>query len=443
MNVSFFQLLICLVAGIGVIILLTTKFGVHAFFALFIACFVTGLGMQMNVADIVMTMKEGFGNIMKSLGLIIVLGTTLGVLLEQSGSTKVMADFILSKTGDKNAALAMSLTGFIVGLPIFCDSGYIVLSGLIGPLAKRTGLPVIILAISLATGLLSVHCLVPPHPGVSAAASNLGVDFGRVIGWGTLVALPAMLAGYGWAKFAGRKYSSDEQEPEQSVDTDFHKPPVLRSFLPIIVPVLLIAIRSFISIESSHHSGWESGLLALGDPVIALSIGVLLCFTTKKIWTKDSLAKVFHVAIEKAGSILVIIGAGGAFGAILAATKPGEHFKDFVHFGSAGILLIFLLTSILKTAQGSSTVAIITASSIILPLLPGMGLDSPAGRLISILAMGAGSMIISHANDAYFWVIVNFSGLKMKNVLRIYSVATFIMGMITLLMVYLLSFIIL
>ncbi|PWT73880.1 MAG: gluconate transporter [Bacteroidetes bacterium] len=445
MGPSFYQLLICLIAGIVVIILLTTKFRVHAFFALLIACFVTGLGMQMNGTDIVVTIKDGFGNIMKSLGLIIVLGTTLGVLLEQSGSTKVMANYILSKTGDKNAALAMSLTGFFVGFPVFCDSGYIVLSGLIPPLAKRTGLPVITLAASLATGLYSVHCLVPPHPGVSAAASSLGVDFGRVIGWGALAALPAMLVGYGWARFAGKKYAPTptEIEVENSANPDQKLPSVTLAFLPIVVPVLLIAARSFISIESFNHAGWESGLLALGDPVIALSIGVLLCFTTKRKWTRESLSKIFHVAIEKAGSILVIIGAGGAFGAILAATKPGEHFRDIVHFGGAGILLSFLLTSILKTAQGSSTVAIITASSIVLPLLSDMGLDSSHGRLLSILAMGAGSMTISHANDAYFWVIVNFSGLDMKSVLKVYSVASFLMGLTTLAMVYLLSFILL
>ncbi|HYJ65120.1 MAG TPA: GntP family permease, partial [Parafilimonas sp.] len=178
---SFSQSIIFLCIGIGVIILLTAKFHVHAFFALMIACFVTGLGVQMHAADILTAMKDGFGNIMRSLGFIIVLGTTLGVLLEHTGSTKVMAAFILKKTGERNAALALSITGFIVGLPIFCDSGFIVLSGLNKSLAKRTGIPIAVTSVSLATGLYAVHCLIPPHPGAAAAAGVINVDVGKLM----------------------------------------------------------------------------------------------------------------------------------------------------------------------------------------------------------------------------------------------------------------------
>ena len=170
MTASLLQVLLSLAAGIVIIILLTTKFNVNAFFVLLIACFIVGLGVQMQFVNIINSMKEGFGNIMKSLGLIIVLGTTLGVLLEYTGSTRVMASFILKKTGEKHASLAMSITGFIVGLPIFCDSGYIVLSGLNKSLSKRTGISIVVMSVSLATGLYSVHCLIPPHPGAAAAA---------------------------------------------------------------------------------------------------------------------------------------------------------------------------------------------------------------------------------------------------------------------------------
>src|ERR1700712_66101 len=147
MEASFVQVLICLLAGITVIVILTARYHIHAFFALIIACFVVGIGVQMPLAGIIDSVKEGFGNIMKSLGLIIVLGTTLGVLLEHTGSTKVMASFILKKVGERRAPLAMSITGFIVGLPIFCDSGYIVLSGLNNSLAKRTGIPIAVMAV--------------------------------------------------------------------------------------------------------------------------------------------------------------------------------------------------------------------------------------------------------------------------------------------------------
>ncbi|MES1225084.1 MAG: GntP family permease, partial [Bacteroidota bacterium] len=175
MAASFSQVMAFLVIGIAVIVLLTARYRVHAFFALMIACFIVGLGIQMPVADIIATAKDGFGNIMKSLGFIIVLGTALGILLQHAGSTHVIADFIVKKTGPRYAALAMSITGFVVGLPVFCDSGYIVLNGLNLSVAKRTGTPVLNMSVALATGLYSVHCLIPPHPGAAAAAATMGV----------------------------------------------------------------------------------------------------------------------------------------------------------------------------------------------------------------------------------------------------------------------------
>ncbi len=441
MAVSFLQLQISLVVGILLIIILTAKYKVHAFFALLLACFITGFGVQMPVGDIITATKDGFGSIMKSLGLIIVLGTTLGVILHSTGSTAVMAGWILTKTGKRHAALAMGITGFVVGLPIFCDSGFIVLSGLNRSMAKRTGISTVIMSLALATGLYSVHCLIPPHPGAAAAASALGVDYGKLILIGVVVALPVMLVAYFWVKYAGGKINDvpvDDEVEELPVGAS---PSILPSFLPVIVPILLIAIKSFFTIDRIGDGMLLTVFSALGDPVIALSIGVLLAFMAGKNHTRLKTARLLQEAAEKAGGILVIIGAGGAFGAVLAATKIGEHFSQSVHLGSFGLLFPFLLTFLLKTAQGSSTVAIITASSIIKPLLLALGLGTETGRLLCVLSMGAGSMVISHANDAYFWVITKFSGLEMRTVLRVYSTATVLMGLTALLMVYLLSFI--
>src|ERR1700743_940184 len=204
MSPSFTQSLICLLAGITLIVILTARYKVHAFFALFISCLVVGLGVGLPLENVISTAKEGFGNIMKSLGFIIVLGTTLGVVLEYTGSTRVMANYILKKVGQRRAPLAMSLTGFIVGMPIFCDSGFIVLSGLNKSLADRSRTPMVIMSVSLATGLYSVHCMIPPHPGAAAAAGAIGVEYGRLILFGILVAVPAAIAGYVWARYAGR-----------------------------------------------------------------------------------------------------------------------------------------------------------------------------------------------------------------------------------------------
>jgi len=441
MNASIFQLVIFLVAGIGIIILLTAKYHVHAFFALLIACFVTGLGVQMQLPDLINTIKDGFGNIMRSLGLIIVLGTTLGVLLQHTGCTKVMANFILKKVGEKNASLAISITGFIVGLPVFCDSGFIVLSGLNKSLIKRSGNPAAVMSVSLASGLYAVHCLIPPHPGAAAAAGTIGVDFGKLIIYGIIIAVPAMLTGHWWAVYAGRKTKNEITEEDEIPEDSSSQPAVLHAFLPVIVPILLIAIRSFFTIENVSSNNWMNALLTLGDPVMALSAGVLLAFTTKRKWNKSSVSILFNESIEKAGGILVIIGAGGAFGAVLAATKIGDHFSGAINLGSLGILFPFLLTSVLKTAQGSSTVAIITSASIVQPLLHALQLDNETGKLLAVLSMGAGSMMISHANDAYFWVITKFSGLDMRTTLKVYSVASVLMGVVTMIMVYILSMI--
>jgi GntP family gluconate:H+ symporter len=438
MTNSFAQVLIFLLVGIAVIILLTTRWRVHPFFALLIACFLVGLGVQMDIATILSTIKSGFGHIMQSLGLIIVLGTTLGVLLEHSGCTKVMANYILKKTGEKKAPLAMSITGFIVGLPVFCDSGYIVLSGLNQSLAKRTGISVAIMATSLATGLYAVHCLLPPHPGAAAAAVTIGVDFGRLISIGIAVAIPGMIAGYLWARYAGKKVPHVTAEAEH-ITTHAALPNTFMAFLPVIVPVLLIAVNSFFALEKNNGNILQKIFAVLGEPVIALAVGILLAFATIRSWTKQAVSKLLQEGAEKAGGILVIIGAGGAFGAVLAATKIGEHFGQSLNLGSMGIFFPFLLTFMLKTAQGSSTVAIVTAASIIQPLLPALGLDTETGKLLCVLSMGAGSMMISHANDAYFWVISKFSGLDMKPMLKVYSVATIWMGLVTLLVIYILS----
>jgi GntP family gluconate:H+ symporter len=440
MTASFTQVMIFLALGIGIIILLTAVFRIHAFFALLIACFVVGLGVQMPVATIITVTKQGFGHIMQSLGFIIVLGTTLGVILEHTGSTRVMASWILKRIGEKQAPLAMSITGFIVGLPIFCDSGYIVLNGLNKSLSKRTGISIVIMSTSLATGLYSVHCLIPPHPGAAAAASTIGVDYGKLILTGMVVAIPAMLVGYLWARYAGKKFKIDAQAEAPVEELAKRAPLVLLSFLPVIIPIVLIGVKSFLTIEADKAiPAWMQVFMFTGDPVIALVIGITLALVAIRSWKKGDIGRLLQEAAEKAGGILVIIGAGGAFGAILAATKVGEHVSNAFDLQALGILFPFMLTAILKTAQGSSTVAIITASSIILPLLSSLGLQSDMGKLLAVLSMGAGSMTVSHANDAYFWVIAKFSGLEMKPMLQVYTVATLLMGLVTLLVVYILS----
>jgi GntP family gluconate:H+ symporter len=442
MTISLAHVLLVLFIGIVLIVLLTVRFRIHAFFALIIACFAVGLGVGLPVPDVINSVKEGFGGIMKSLALLIVLGTTLGVILEHTGSTAVMANFVVRKVHPRHSALAMGITGFIVGLPLFCDSGYIVLSGLNRSLARRTKIPVVVMSVSLASGLYSVHCLIPPHPGATAAAGIIGVDFGRMILVGTLIAIPVMFTGYLWARYAGKRLALETDEEATQLDEQLHAlPSEVKSFLPIITPIALIALKSFVllDVKAASLNSWQQLISLLGEPVIALSIGILLAFYAGRSWNRTSVSQVLNNAVEKAGGILVIIGAGGAFGAVLQATRIGEHFSTALPLASLGILFPFLLTVVLKTALGSSTVATITAASIILPLLPALGLDSDTGRLLCVLSIGSGSMMISHANDAYFWVISKFSGIETRAMLKVYTVATIFMALVSFAFVYGLS----
>jgi GntP family gluconate:H+ symporter len=247
-----------------------------------------------------------------------------------------------------------------------------------------------------------------------------------------------MAAGYFWATYAGKGINVAADE-DSVLETETKGPSAIRSFLPVVIPILLIAIKSFFVVDPKADGQLLRILLVLGDPAIALAIGVVLACLNLSAKNKNELPVLLQEGAEKSGGILVIIGAGGAFGAVLVASKLGTHLGAALPLASLGLFFPFLITCVLKTAQGSSTVAIITAASIVLPLLNALGLDSENGRLICVLAMGAGSMMISHANDAYFWVIAKFSGLDMKVMLRVYSVATLCMGLTSILMVFIIA----
>ncbi|GAO42572.1 GntP family permease [Flavihumibacter petaseus] len=421
MEVSLWRILLCLSVAILIMVVLTARYRLHPFFALLICSFVMGTGLGMPVETIIATVKDGFGHIMSALGLIIVLGTCLGVILEKSGSTALMANYILNRIGHNNVSAAMNLTGLIVGLPIFCDSGYIVLSGLGNSLSRRSGMPMAVVAGSLACGLYAVHCMIPPHPGAAAAAGILGVEIGRLVLYGIIIAVPASIAGWCWVRFSGKHDAPHQQETGEQVAAS--EQPGIAVFLPIILPIAMISLHSFTPEGTPGRF--------LGDPVIALTAGILVAlFRHIKTPTHSTIktGTLLQEAAEKAGGILVIIGAGGAFGAILAKSGLGEQVSRSIDLGQWGLWLPFLITALLKTAQGSSTVAIITAATITAPLLPGLGLAGNDGPLLAVLAMGAGSMFLSHANDAYFWVIARFSEIDMKTMFRVYTVATFFMG---------------
>jgi gluconate:H+ symporter, GntP family len=459
---SPFYVSFLLAAAIIAIILLSAKYKYNTFFVLLAVALTVGFAAGFDGEKVISLMKKGFGATLEKIGLLIILGTTLGTLLNKSNATLSLANFILKKTGEKNTPLAVTLMGFLIGLPIFCDSGFIVLIGLVLSLTQRTKGMHVLLVVCLATSLYAVHCLVPPHPGISAAAGTLKVDLGKAMLLGSLLSIPPAIAAFFWAKFMGKKYADyNIQLIDIQPITNENLPSPIRSILPIIVPIFLIAIKSLVLLNpeifapSPPVAGFPASTVLsiikfLGEPIAALCVGIVLSFFCFKKINKTDMNTMLEQSIEKSGHILAIIAIGGAFGEIIKGMDLGKVFGESLSGSGLGLLIPFALAVIFKTAQGSSTVAIISTASIIEPLLPALGfhtvdVGNPAisgegGRLLALMSMGAGSMSISHANDAYFWVISKFGEMDTRTTLRAYSSASFLMGIVAFLSVWVASF---
>lgn len=440
MNVKIVALLVTF--SIAAIIYLTSRVKLKAFIALFIVSVFLAF-TTLPAAKVVSTIKEGFGGTMASIGFLIIFGAIIGITLDRTRATLSMANWILSKTGQNRSPAALGITGFVTGLPIFCDSGFIILSGLARSFSIKSGVAMPFMATVLATSLYSVHCLIPPHPGATAAAGVIGADLSTLIVAGILFAIPGAVAAYFWSRFMikGKNYEPAKSRQEDTYREKTELPGVFISFMPIVVPLLLITFKSVAGMFDKTGDGIIYRFLYFpGDPVFALFTGVILSLFLLRKKNLESFNSIFSEAIEKAGPILIVTAAGGMFGMVIKATGIGEEMgKLFAGLG-IGLLVPFLITAILKTAQGSSTVAIITAASFVAPMLTGLGLDSETGRLLVMLSMGAGSMIVSHANDSYFWVITNFSEIEVDTTLRVYSSSTIVMGITVFICIYVSSF---
>jgi len=428
MNLVLISLLV-IISIIGIIIL-TSSLKLKAFIALFIVSVFLAF-TTLPPDTVITTIKEGFGNTMASIGFLIIFGAIIGITLDKTGATLSIANYILSKTGQHRSAQALGITGFITGLPIFCDSGYIILSGLAKSFSSKSKIAMPFMATVLATSLYSVHCLIPPHPGALAAAGIFDVNVGNLIIVGILFAFPGALSAWFWSKLMvkNKNYSPAKEIESGLQKTDSDLPSAFMSFLPIVVPLILITCKSLIGLVDKEGLSLAYKIFRFpGEPVFALAIGVIFSLFLLKKKTISSMNDVFSDAIEKAGPILIVTAAGGMFGMVIKETGIGEALGKVLAGTSIGILVPFLIAAIMKTAQGSSTVAMITTASFVAPMLQMLGLDSEAGRLMAMLSMGAGSMVVSHANDSYFWVISNFSELDINTTLRVYSTSTFIMG---------------
>ena len=433
---------IYLALTIAFIIFATAKYKIHPFLTLIIASLGMGLVGGLETEIIIKSLSEGFGNTLKSIGIVIACGSIIGTYLEKTGSAKSIARSLLKITGNDRSPLAMNLTGFFVSIPVFCDSGYVILSTLNKAINRKTGISLAVLGTSLAAGLYATHVFVPPTPGPLAAASILGANIGRVLIYGFIVAVPVSLVGWLWSIYYCSRFSvnSDLME-EQEKDEVSQLPDVFTALLPIIVPIFLITIKSVIDHPSIvlQNKTLEQIISFIGHPIIAILLGVFIAMISMRDLSKKQHFNWVADGLKAAGTIILITGAGGAFGNILRATSISDVINQGLIDFEIGLLLPFFIAALLKTAQGSSTVSIITTAAMIAPLLDALGLSSEMGKVLSVLAIGAGAMTVSHLNDSYFWVVSQFSKMSTNVALRSHTVATLLQGITAILLIQVLS----
>lgn len=432
--------------SIAVLVFLTVKVKLHPFFSLALAAFTFGIITGQTIPDIISAFTQGLGNTIAGIGVVIALGTVIGALLEKSGAAETMAQSILKITGRKHAPLGLAATGYFVSIPVFCDSAYVLLSPLAKRLSRDTKISMTTMAIALGMGLHATHMMVPPTPGPLAVAGILGADLGLVIVLGILVSIPVTLVGYYLGIFFGKKYHYlPTSIGEESVS--FEKlPNALQAFLPILLPILLMLLNTIASLEQSPFGKDNiitSFFNAVGQPITALFIGLIFAFFTyrsifpndKEVWTFDG---TFGEALKTAGQIVLIVGAGGAFAAVLKTSNLEELVTSYFSGLTIGILVPYIIGAIFRTAIGSGTVGMITAASMLLPLVDVLGFNTPIGLVIAMLSCAAGAFMVFHGNDDFFWVITSTSDMKPDIAYRTIPLVSVAQSLTALLLVYIL-----
>lgn len=428
-------LLLLLVLSVAFIVVATAKFDLHAFLALIAAALLYGVLAGMPLLEIVEAIQGGFGGTIGAIGIVIIAGTIIGAFLEKSGGAFSIAEAVLRRVGDRHVPLTMSLVGYVVSIPVFADSGFVILQPLNRALTKRAGLSLATTAMALVMGLMASHTMMPPTPGPIAAAGILEADLGTVILLGLPISLVAMLIGWVFAiKIASRIYIdpqpdlSDEEIAAQLATA----PKPAKAFAPILVPIILIVLKSIAEYPTRPFGGGfvADGLSFLGSPLIALLIGVAIAVTLPRKLDREMLSASGWVgsAVLNAAIIIIITGAGGAFGRVLQNSGIADAIGSAFVGVNIGLWLPFLIAAAIRAAQGSATVAMITTASIMVPMIGTFGLASEWGLALTVLAIGAGALVASHANDSMFWIATQMSDMDVRTGLKLQTVGTAVVG---------------
>lgn len=443
-------LLTVAVLGIVLLLVLIIKVRLQPFVALLGVSIAVGLAAGLSVTELFGTVQKsaavsmiesGMGGILGHVAIIIGLGTMLGAILEVSGGAEVLSTRLLNLFGEKRAPLAMGVTGVVFGIPVFFDVGIFVLAPIVYAAAKRSGKSILLYAMPLLAGLSMTHAFLPPHPGPVAAAGLFDVDLGWVILMGVVVGVPAVLAAWVYAAWIGKRLFVDvpqdmveaaaeaknavAAEQRASGVTPPEKPVALGTVLAIIgTPLILILLATFSSI-ALDPSTLRSVVEFFGHPFVALTIALLLAYYLLGIrrgWSRKSLETVSTSSLKPVGNILLVVGAGGVFGAVLKGSGIADALADtFNDVGLPVILLAWLISVVLRVAQGSATVAIVTTAGIVVPLVEGQDM-SQAHLALIIMAISAGSIFASHVNDGGFWMVAKYFGISERDTLKSWTV---------------------
>ncbi|MEV7087358.1 gluconate:H+ symporter [Streptomyces sp. NPDC093085] len=436
--------------GIALLLVLIIKIRLQPFVALLGVSIAVGLAAGLSVTELFGTVQKsaavsmiesGMGGILGHVAIIIGLGTMLGAILEVSGGAEVLSARLLRLFGEKRAPLAMGVTGVVFGIPVFFDVGIFVLAPIVYAAAKRSGKSIVLYAMPLLAGLSMTHAFLPPHPGPVAAAGLFDVDLGWVILMGAVVGIPAVIAAWVYSAWIGnRLYVDVPQDMVEAAEeskaavaaeqraagvTPNENPVALSTVLAIIgTPLILILLATFSSI-AFDPSVIRSVIEFFGHPFVALTIALLLAYYLLGIrrgWSRASLETVSTASLKPVGNILLVVGAGGVFGAVLKGSGIADALADtFNDVGLPVILLAWLISVVLRVAQGSATVAIVTTAGIVVPLVEGQGL-SQAHLALIIMAISAGSIFASHVNDGGFWMVAKYFGISERDTLKSWTV---------------------
>jgi len=418
------------------IVVSTTRFKLHPFLALLSVTFLFGLLSGMDLPKLLDSLQKGFGDTLGRIGIVIVCGLIIGAFLEKSGGAFSLAEAVLNMIGRKRVPLAMAIMGHLVSIAVFADSGFVILLPLAKALSRRARLSLAVSAVALFFGLLSTHVMVPPTPGPLGAAEIMGADVGLVILYGLPVSFLMALVGCLFAvKIASRVWIEagagvTEDEIERLVA---QAPRAWKAAVPLILPILLIVTKSFADYPTHPFgTGPVAALLSfIGSPVVALSIGVLLALWLPKRLERSMLSSTGWVgeSLNSAAIVILVTGAGGAFGRVLMDAGIGDAVGHSLSRLSLGLWLPFLVAAALRLAQGSATVAMLTTSAITLPLVEVLGLASPEAKALTVLAIASGAAAASHANDSGFWIVTQLSGMDVRTGYRLVTVGSTVVGL--------------